>query len=59
MVNGDNQCNLNLGVSSAACFERTAESTSESDDSSKGKNEPINMKISIIPYLIPLIAQQQ
>lgn len=37
MVNGENRCNLNLAVSSPAHFERTAESTGESDDSSKGK----------------------
>lgn len=59
MINGDNQCDLNLAVSSPACFERTAESTGESDDTSKGKNELINMKIIIIPDLILLIGQQQ
>lgn len=37
VINGDNQCDLNLAVSSPACFERTAESTGESDDSSKDK----------------------
>lgn len=43
VVNGDNQCDLNLAVSSPACFERTAESTHESDDSSKGKQMSVSM----------------
>jgi len=43
VVNADNQCNLNLAVSSPACFERTADSTGESDDSSKGKKMGISI----------------
>lgn len=42
VVNGDNQCDLNLAVSSPTCFERTAGSTGDYDDSSKGKKRNVS-----------------
>lgn len=58
MVNDDDLVNVNCTISSLACFERTAESTGESNYFLKGEKK-IVMKIYFIPDLMSLIDQQQ
>lgn len=45
MVNDDDLVNVNCTISSPACFERTAESTSESNYSLKGEKKNHNENI--------------